>query len=81
MVVSYETRGDSFLPGKPRLWSETGFSTLGTQPTLDLAPDGRNFAVLMEEGRSHDEKAPNTLTVLQSFFTEVHRRNAVAQAR
>jgi dipeptidyl aminopeptidase/acylaminoacyl peptidase len=80
MAVSYETRGDSFLAGKPRLWSETVFLSMGTQPTSDLAPDGKSFAVLMEEGRSPDEKPRNTLTILLNFFTELRRYTAAGEA-
>jgi serine/threonine-protein kinase len=47
MVTPYETKGDSFVPGKPRLWSETTFMTVAAIPNFDLAPDGKRFAVVM----------------------------------
>ena len=49
MVAPYETKGDSFVPGKPRLWSEAAFTTLpfSILPNFDIAPDGKRFAVLM----------------------------------
>jgi serine/threonine-protein kinase len=46
MVADYTAKGDSFEAGKPRVWSETPIrpSTPGS-PELDLAPDGKRFAV------------------------------------
>jgi serine/threonine-protein kinase len=45
MVVDYTISGDSFLPGKPRVWSEKQLFNPGLL-NLDLAPDGKRFAVL-----------------------------------
>jgi hypothetical protein len=47
MVADYTAKGDSFEAGKPRVWSETPIrpSAAGL-PALDLASDGKRFAVL-----------------------------------
>ena len=37
MVVDYTVKGDTFIPGKPRLWSENQIFYTGTSK-LDLAP-------------------------------------------
>ena len=46
MVASYTTNGNSFVPGKPRLWSEKRLLRLPAQ-SYDLAPDGKRFAVVL----------------------------------
>ena len=48
MVASYTTNGNSFVPGKPRLWSEKRLLRLPAQ-SYDLAPDGKRFAVVLAE--------------------------------
>jgi serine/threonine protein kinase len=75
MVAEYQTKGDSFVPGNPRLWSETAFTTISTIPNFDIAPDGKSFAVVMA-AKQADEKPRNELTVLLNFFTEIRRRSA-----
>jgi hypothetical protein len=47
MVVSYTTEGDSFVPDKPRLWSEKRLADTGNLQNLDISPDGKRFLVLM----------------------------------
>jgi serine/threonine-protein kinase len=81
MVAAYETKGGSFLPGKPRLWSETVFGRIGGAPNFDLAPDGKRFAVLMYGEKPSDQKPRNELTVLLNFFTEIRRRAATVDGR
>ncbi len=72
MVAAYETKGDSFVAGKPRLWSETAFSVLSTISNFDIAPDGKRFAVIIATDKLG--KPRNELTVLLNFFTELRRR-------
>jgi serine/threonine-protein kinase len=69
MVVDYSIDGGSFIPGKPRLWSDRQLFYLGTS-NLDLAPDGKRFAVL-------DLPSPKTsprVVFLFNFFDELRRR-------
>ncbi len=54
MAVSYTASGDSFIAGKPRVWSETRLLNV-LSPAFDLAPDGKHAAVLVNELR---RKAP-----------------------
>jgi len=75
MVAAYETKANSFVPGKPHLWSETAFTTISIIPNFDIAPDGKRFAVVMALKRAN-EKPLNELTVLLNFFTEIRRRSA-----
>jgi hypothetical protein len=74
MVAEYTTQGESFLPGKPRQWSETRILTRGLVSNYDITPDGRRLigfprpqAELAESGSVH-------VTFLLNFFEEVKRR-------
>jgi serine/threonine protein kinase len=80
MVAAYETKGDSFVHYKARLWSETAFTTLGGIPNFDIAPDSKRFAVLMSAEEPGGQKPRNELTVLLNFFTEIHRRSATGES-
>lgn len=74
MVVDYTVNGPSFVPGKPRLWSDKQlFYPVGSN--LDLAPDGKRFVVLtLPETPAGGEKGTVHVTVLLNFFDEVRRR-------
>jgi hypothetical protein len=73
MVVDYTVKGDSFVPGKPRVWSEKQLFNPGLL-NLDLAPDGKRFAVLHAPELAGSEKGSVHVTVLLNFFDEVKRR-------
>jgi serine/threonine-protein kinase len=71
IVASYTANGDTFVPGKPRVWSEKRLLGL-PYGTLDLAPDGKHFAVILyADGAA--ETQPQ-LTILLNFFDELRRR-------
>jgi len=55
MVLDYTVDGASFVPGKPRLWSDRQLPFPGTT-NLDLAPDGRHFAVLTLPDAAHADQ-------------------------
>jgi hypothetical protein len=61
--------GGSFVTGKPRLWSDRQLFYPGTT-NLDLAPDGKRFAVLYVP----PSKAPPRVVFLFNFFDELRRR-------
>ena len=72
MVVSYTAKGASFVPDKPRLWSDHRiFNAFGSK-NYDLAPDGKRFAVL--ELPEREQKPETHATILLNFFDEVRRR-------
>jgi hypothetical protein len=73
-VVEYTVNGDSFIPGKPRLWSEKKLFFPGTV-NLDVAPDGKRFAVDTLPEEPHTEKGPVHFTMLIYFFDELKRRS------
>ena len=71
MAVDYTVNGNSFVPGKPRLWTERPILSVGGMPNLDLAPDGKRFVVFApvaaDAGRVH-------VTMLLNFFDDLLRR-------
>jgi len=78
MVVSYSTEGDSFLPNKPAPWAQ--FEMLAPNVTLhmarssvDLAPDGKRFAVLVP-ANTKALKPQTHVNVLLNFFEEIERK-------
>jgi hypothetical protein len=73
MVVDYSVEGGSFIPGKPRLWSNKQLFYAGTS-NLDLAPDGKRFAVLTLPETPPGEKGTVHVTMLLNFFDELKRR-------
>jgi serine/threonine-protein kinase len=73
MVVDYAVKGDSFVPGKPRVWSDRQIFFPGTS-NLDLAPDGKRFAVLVLTESAPGEGSSVHVTMLQNFFDELKRR-------
>lgn len=73
MVVDYSVNGGSFVPGKPRLWLDKQLFYAGTS-NLDLAPDGKRFAVLALPEALPGEKGTAHFTMLFNFFDELKRR-------
>jgi len=72
MAVGYSAMGDSFLAGKPRVWSETHLFKVSGMSVYDLAPDGKRLAAIL----ASDEPGGNAthLTFLLNFFDELRRR-------
>jgi Tol biopolymer transport system component len=73
MAVDYTVDGASFVPGKPRLWSEQQLFYTGTS-NLDLAPDGKRFAVFALPAAAPSAKGSVHITMLLNFFDELRRR-------
>ena len=70
MVVDYTANGPSFIPGKPRVWSNLHLFTPGRE-NLKLAPDGRHFVVFQQPETSNATPRPEFLL---NFLDEVKRR-------
>ena len=73
MVVDYTVNGDSFGLGKPRLWCDKQIFYPGFL-NLDLAPDGKRFAVFPMPEDKRGEKVSVHLTFLLNLFDELKRR-------
>jgi hypothetical protein len=80
MVASYTIRGGSFVAEKPAPWCDfqaimQGPPLLFTTSNIDLAPDGKRFAVLIA-AKTEPQKPPTHVNVLFNFFDELRRRTA-----
>ena len=71
MIVSYAVTGDTFSPGKPRLWSSRA-PQIGN--SMDLAPDGKRFVVLMTQQSSKEQNTSDSVTLLLNFFDDLKQR-------
>jgi Tol biopolymer transport system component len=67
MVANYMVKGDSFIPEKPRLWSETQLANTGVTANFALAPDGKRFAVLMPADAPEPAENRSHFTLLLNF--------------
>ena len=74
MVASYTTKGDSFVPDKPRLWSETRLADTSFFQNMDITPDGKRFLVLMPAETPGQQRPNNQVIFLLNFFDEIRRR-------
>jgi serine/threonine-protein kinase len=72
MVVHYGANGDSFIPGKPRQWSNQLLYYPGSV-NLDIAPDGKRFAVFAAP-KDDQAKGSVRVTMLLNFFDELRRK-------
>ena len=78
MIAPYAVNGDSFTPSRPTLWSDKQLESF-TERTIDLAPDGKRFAVLMAPQGSGEGRGPTEVTFLLNFFDELRRRVQAAK--
>jgi serine/threonine protein kinase len=75
MVAEYATKGDSFVAGKARVWSEKEIgdtALLGS--SFDVAPDGKRIAVLMPVERPETQRTQNRVIFLENFSDELRRK-------
>jgi len=73
MVVDYTVEGDTFVPGKRRVWSDKPLFYPGNS-NLDLAPDGKRFAVLTTPEGLEEPHGSLHVTFLLNFFDELRRK-------
>ena len=78
MVTSYTVADDSFIPAKPRVWSEQRLFNSGLVHNFDLAPDGKRFAVLMSAQGAEPRETQRSVMLVLNFFDEVQQRVAAA---
>ena len=74
MVAGYTAKGDSFVPDKPRLWSEKRLAGGNANRNYDVASDGKRIAALMPAETPETEQSPTHVTFLLNFFDELRRR-------
>jgi Tol biopolymer transport system component/predicted Ser/Thr protein kinase len=78
MVEDYTATGDSFMQGKPRLWSNQQLQNINGNPNYDLAPDGKRLAAFLKVN-APEEKGAVHIAFLQNFFDELRRRSPVGK--
>jgi dipeptidyl aminopeptidase/acylaminoacyl peptidase len=72
MATPYRANSDSF-PAMPHLWSAAQVLESGITRTLDVAPDGKHFAVLRTPD-ANEQNRPLHVTALLNFFDWLSRR-------
>jgi serine/threonine-protein kinase len=73
MVAAYTVKGASFVPAKPRAWSEKALANAGSWDNYDVAPDGKQILALVPAEGS-EERAQSHVIFLLNFFDELQRR-------
>ena len=73
MVASYTVTGGSFVHDTPRVWSDKRLANTGLSLNLDLAPDGKGFAVLMPADNPEPRETRGHVTLMLNFFDELRR--------
>jgi serine/threonine-protein kinase len=76
MVADYTVKADSFVPGKPRLWSEKALAN-HVSKNVDLAPDGKRVVALMPAEGLEAQPSQHHVIFLENFFDELRRRAPV----
>ncbi|MBZ5578069.1 MAG: serine/threonine-protein kinase [Acidobacteriia bacterium] len=75
LATGYTAAGNAFAAEKPRLWSEKRISDLVTvSKNLDLAPDGKRFAVILPVEQPGSQTARSRVTLIENFAEELQRR-------
>jgi hypothetical protein len=73
MVMDYSVDGDTFVPGKARLWSDRILFFPGLV-NFALHPDGKRFAIFPMPEAPMADKGSVHVTFLLNFFDELRRR-------
>jgi len=73
MVVDYTVSGASFMHGQPRPWLQKQLFDVG-RSNLDLAPDGKRFAVIGEPEAGEPGKGSVHATFLLNFMDDLKRK-------
>jgi serine/threonine-protein kinase len=81
MVATYAAKADSFVPDKPRVWSDKQLANLGATGinNYDLASDGKRIVALMPVETAEAQKAQNQVIFLENFSDELRRKVPVGK--
>jgi hypothetical protein len=74
MVATYAAQEDSFVPDKPRVWSDRQLANLGNIGNYGLAPDGKRIAAVMPVETPEAQQSQNHVTFLLNFSDELQRK-------
>ena len=77
MAVTYTASGDTFMPSKPRLWTEARFSAFPPivlyGPGLDIHPDGTRIAASTGPDQRRLNYNPGPVVAVFDFFEDLRR--------
>ncbi len=76
MVVTYAAKTDSFVPDKPRVWSDkrlADFGPIGIS-NYDVAPDGKRIAALMPVDTLEAQQTQSHVIFMENFSDELQRK-------
>jgi Tol biopolymer transport system component/predicted Ser/Thr protein kinase len=80
MAAAYTVQGNSFVAEKPRSWSERQLANLiNSSRNIDLAPDGKRFAVILPVEQAGSQQARSRVTFIENFSDEVRRKAPAAK--
>ncbi len=81
MVASYAAKEDSFVPDKPRVWSDRQLANFGVVGinNYDLAPDGKRIVALMPVETPEGQQTQNHVIFLMNFADELQRKVPVGK--
>jgi serine/threonine-protein kinase len=74
MVATYASKGDTLIPDKPRVWSETRLTDVANSWSFDVAPDGKRFAILPRVDAAEERKGSVHVTFLLNILDELRRK-------
>lgn len=75
-VATYAAKADSFVPDKPREWSDKRLANLGSNviSDSDLAKDGKRIVALMPAETPDAPQTQNHVIFLMNFADELRRK-------
>ena len=75
MAVNYTAKGGTFSASPPRLWCPRHLEGVTGYPSqaIDLASDGKRFAVILPTGRDAEPKPQTHVVFVLNFFDELRR--------
>ncbi|MGD0133934.1 MAG: protein kinase [Bryobacteraceae bacterium] len=76
--AGYTVKGDTFVAGKPRLWSDQRLYAPTADQNFDLFPDGSRIAAVIPL-TTDESKGSVHVTFLLNFFDELRRRVPVGK--
>jgi hypothetical protein len=75
MVATYAAKVDSFVPDRPRVWSDKQLGNfISNSANYDLAPDGKRIVTLMPVESPEAQRTQNHVIFLENFADELERR-------
>jgi serine/threonine-protein kinase len=76
MVANYTLKGNSFEPGKPRVWTGRLLANMGLGGNFDIASDGKRFIAVLSSESPEPRETQSHVMLVTNFFDEVRRRVA-----